>query len=219
VFFYRNLLSISSAQARVIMDALLDCLADENVEVREMASKALSGVVRCSQRQSIVPLKVRSALRPGARATNSHDPQNRFVALARKSRLPARRDAGYADALKALHSAILGLCALIESYPYTVETWMPPLTDSAYPARICRGWMLTATHTVLATHATDPPPISTTIRKCASEFKKTHQDTWHKDQAAFDEDQLQNLSTMLVGTSYCASCFLSPGLCVRALTT
>ena len=29
------------------------------------------------------------------------------------------------------------------------------------------------------------------------------QDTWHKDQSAFDEDQLQNLSTMLVGTSYC----------------
>jgi hypothetical protein len=30
-----------------------------------------------------------------------------------------------------------------------------------------------------------------------------HQDTWHRDQLAFDEDQLQNLSTMLVGTSYC----------------
>jgi len=40
------------------MDVLLDCLSDENVEVREMASKVLSGVVRCSQRQSIVPLKV-----------------------------------------------------------------------------------------------------------------------------------------------------------------
>lgn len=41
------------------MDCLLACLADENVEVRGMASKALSGIVRCSQRQSIVPLKVR----------------------------------------------------------------------------------------------------------------------------------------------------------------
>lgn len=44
------------------MDVLLDCLGDENVEVREMASKALSGVVRCSQRQSIIPLKVISSL-------------------------------------------------------------------------------------------------------------------------------------------------------------
>lgn len=40
------------------MDILLDGLADENVEVREMASKMFSGVVRCSQRQSILRLKV-----------------------------------------------------------------------------------------------------------------------------------------------------------------
>ena len=40
------------------MDILLECLADENVEVREMASKVFSGVVRCSQRQNVLPLKV-----------------------------------------------------------------------------------------------------------------------------------------------------------------
>ncbi|TFK41322.1 hypothetical protein BDQ12DRAFT_768249 [Crucibulum laeve] len=167
VFFYRNLLSISQDGVAKVMDVLLDCLADENVEVRSMTSKVLSGVVRCSQRQSIVPLK------------------NRFVALARKTNLPPRRDPAYADSLRSLHSAILGICALIESLPYSVEPWMPSLTE------------------VLAPHATDPPPISTTIRDCASEFKKTHQDTWHKDQLLFDDDQLQSLSTMLVGTSYC----------------
>jgi len=59
VFFYRNLLSISQESISYLMDLLLDCLADENVEVREMASKMFSGVVRCSQRQSIIPLKVR----------------------------------------------------------------------------------------------------------------------------------------------------------------
>ncbi|KAH9487094.1 Proteasome activator complex subunit 4 [Psilocybe cubensis] len=165
VFFYRNLLSISQDGVAKVMDVLLDCLADENVEVRQTASKVFSGVVRCSQRQSIIPLK------------------NRFVSLARKTVLPPRRDPSYAESLKILHSAILGICALIESLPYSVEPWMPSLTE------------------VLAPHATDPPPISTTIRKCASEFKK---DTWHKDQLLFDEDQLQSLSTMLVGTSYYA---------------
>ncbi|CAK5268900.1 unnamed protein product [Mycena citricolor] len=168
IFFYRNLMTISTEGVSEVMDVLLLCLSDENVEVRQMASNVLSGVVRCSQRASIVPLK------------------NRFLNLARKTVLPARRDAEYANALRSLHSAILGLCALIESFPYTVEPWMPPLTD------------------VLAAHATDPPPISTTIRKCASEFKKTHQDTWHKDQLSFGEEYLQNLSTMLVGTSYYA---------------
>jgi proteasome activator subunit 4 len=168
VFTFRNLLAVSSSEISKLMDVLLDCLGDDNVEVREMASNALSGVVRCSQRHSIIPLK------------------NRFVRLTKKISLPARKDPTYADSLRRLHSAILGLCALIESFPYSVEPWMPPLTE------------------ILAPHATDPPPISTTIRKCASEFKKTHQDTWHKDQQMFDENQLQSLSTMLVGTSYYA---------------
>ncbi|KAF5377581.1 hypothetical protein D9615_005140 [Tricholomella constricta] len=144
VFFYRNLLSISQDGVMQVMDVLLECLGDENVE-------------------------------------------NRFVSLTRKVTLPPRRDPTYTESLRALHSAILGLCALIESLPYSVEPWLPSLTE------------------VLAPHATDPPPISTTIRKCASEFKKTHQDTWHKDQYMFNEDQLQSLSTMLVGTSYCES--------------
>lgn len=60
MFFYRNLLMISPTGVSRVMDVLLDCLADENVEVREMSSKTLSGIVRCSQRQSIIPLKVSS---------------------------------------------------------------------------------------------------------------------------------------------------------------
>ncbi|KAJ3537454.1 hypothetical protein NMY22_g5581 [Coprinellus aureogranulatus] len=168
IFFYKNLLSLSPEQVNKVMRVLLDCLANENVEVREMASKVLSGVVRTSQRHNIAPLK------------------NRFITLAKKTTVPSRQDPGYATALRTLHSAILGICALIQSCPYSVEPWLPPLTE------------------VLAPHATDPPPISTTIRNCASEFKKTHQDTWHKDQLLFDEDQLQSLSTMLVGTSYYA---------------
>lgn len=170
VFFYRNLLSISPDGVEKVMEMLLTCLSDENVEVREMASKALSGVVRCSQRQNIIPLK------------------ERFVKTVRRTKLPNRKDdpETYADKLRTLHSAMLGICALIESFPYSVEPWMPSLTD------------------VLAAHATDPVPVSTTIRKCASEFKKTHQDTWHRDQLLFNEDQLQSLSTMLVGTSYYA---------------
>ncbi|KAH7883839.1 hypothetical protein F5I97DRAFT_1969128 [Phlebopus sp. FC_14] len=173
MFFYRNLLMISPNGVSKVMDVLLDCLADENVEVREMSSKALSGIVRCSQRQNIVPLK------------------NQFISLARTVKLPSRTQPSYPESMRKLHSAILGLCALMESFPYSVESWMPPLTE------------------VLAQHATDPPPISTTIRRCASEFKKTHQDTWHKDQYMFDEDQLQSLSTMLVGTSYCKEVWIA----------
>ncbi|KAJ7462735.1 armadillo-type protein [Mycena galericulata] len=163
VFFYRNLFSISAEGVTKVMGVLLDCLADENVEVRSMTSKVLSGVVRCSQRQSIVPLK------------------NRFLALARKTTLPGRRDPTYAESLRSLHSAILGLCALIESFPYSVEPWMPALTDEF------AGPLTDSRLLAFQTHQ---------VRIIPS-------DTWHKDQLLFDEDQLQSLSTMLVGTSYC----------------
>ncbi|KZW02117.1 ARM repeat-containing protein [Exidia glandulosa HHB12029] len=168
VFFYRNLTSFSDACVQRIMDLLLECLFDENVEVREMAAKALSGVIRCSQRQSILPLK------------------DRFVQAASSTTMPPRSDERYAGAIRTLHGSILGITSLIEAFPYAVEAWMPPLTE------------------VLASHATDPPPIATTIRNSARQFKKTHQDTWHTDQLAFNDDELQALSTMLSGISYYA---------------
>jgi len=76
---------------------------------------------------------------------------------------------------------------LVDAYPYTVEKWMPELLTN-----------------VLAEHTYDPIPISTTVRKCASGFKRTHQDTWHEDSKRFNEDQLVALSTLLTGSSYYA---------------
>jgi proteasome activator subunit 4 len=154
VFFYRNLVAITPDGVSQVMDVLLDCLSDENVEVREMSSKALSGVVRCSQRQSIVSLKAR------------------FITLAQKIKLPPRTQPNYAESLRSLHSAILGLCALVECFPYSVEPWMPSLTEGELHGFGLDDYSENASSVVLAPHATDPPPISTTIRKCASEFKK-----------------------------------------------
>jgi proteasome activator subunit 4 len=51
--------------------------------------------------------------------------------LLRRTPLPAdRRAPTYAAALRRRHAAILGVCALVESYPYTVERWMPELLTS-----------------------------------------------------------------------------------------
>ena len=58
VFFYRNLISFSEQDIERLMDVVIQCLGDENVEVREMAAKTLSGLLRCSQRQKILPLRV-----------------------------------------------------------------------------------------------------------------------------------------------------------------
>ncbi|GJJ09464.1 hypothetical protein Clacol_003687 [Clathrus columnatus] len=169
VFWYRNLTSFTSESMSKLMNVLLQCLEDENLEVREMAAKTLSSVLRSSQRQRILPLK----------ETFTH-------AIRQNARLPNRQVHNYAECMRKLHGGILGVVALVDAYPYTVPDWMPSLCE------------------VLAPHATDPPPIAQTIRRCASDFKKTHQDMWHIDQHQFNEEQLQALSTMLSGNSYYA---------------
>jgi proteasome activator subunit 4 len=109
-------------------------------------------------------------------------------------------------AIRQRHAAILGICALVDSYPYTVERWMPELlanilAEHAYdPVRILTShvvlvWLTSGFHIQI--------PISLTVQKCASNFKKTHQDTWHEDSKRFTEDQLAALSTLLTGSSYC----------------
>ncbi|KAG6910596.1 hypothetical protein DXG01_009547 [Tephrocybe rancida] len=176
VFYFRQVPLIPEIKIVQILEVLCSCLDDEVVEVREMAATTLSGILRLSPRRSVLTLK---------RLTPSK--QDRFVCLAKKSRIPPRQDPGYNKAIRQRHAAILGICALVDSYPYTVEKWMPALLTN-----------------VLAEHTYDPIPISTTVRKCASNFKRTHQDTWHEDSKRFDEDQLAALSTLLTGSSYYA---------------
>ncbi|KAH9947692.1 hypothetical protein B0H21DRAFT_737636 [Amylocystis lapponica] len=169
VFYFRQAPMISEIKIVELVEVVCRCLDDEVVEVREMAATTLSGILRLSPRRSIVALR------------------DRFVRLAKNSALPDRRAPTYNAALRQRHAAILGICALVESYPYTVEKWLPELLTG-----------------VLAEHTYDPIPISTTVRKCASNFKKTHQDTWHEDSKRFSDDQMAALSTLLTGSSYYA---------------
>lgn len=152
------------------MELVLVCLGDENVEVREMAAKTLAGILRCSQRHRIIPLRVGNIRHRSRSFVFDMIIQNRFVAAVRQLRLPSRQEASYATDSRALHSAILGLCALVDSFPYSVESWMPPLTEGK--CLISHEHASLNNGPVLAAHITDPVPISTTIRKCASEFKK-----------------------------------------------
>jgi len=152
-----------------MLEVLCRCLDDEIVEVREMAATTLSGILRLSPRRSVMALK------------------DRFVRLLKNSYIPDRQDPNYSKAIRQRHASILGICALVDSYPYTVEKWMPELLTN-----------------ILAEHTYDPIPISTTVRKCAGNFKRTHQDTWHEDATRFNESQLASLSTLLSGSSYYA---------------
>jgi proteasome activator subunit 4 len=113
--------------------------------------------------------------------------RDRFVRLLQHKTLPERTSPSWGVAVRQRHAAILGCCALVDAHPFTVERWLPPLLTG-----------------VIAEHTYDPLPISATVRRCASNFKKTHQDTWHEDKLRFSEEQMIALSTLLTGSSYYA---------------
>ena len=73
------------------------------------------------------------------------------------------------------------------------------LSSKRYESFTCglsdNSWL----NALLQTHQVCYPKILRSLSHTSA------QDTWHTDQLAFNEDQLQSLSTMLVGTSYCKS--------------
>ncbi|KZT61305.1 hypothetical protein CALCODRAFT_514830 [Calocera cornea HHB12733] len=168
VLYFRQLPSLSDETVEDILAVLEESLMDEVVEVRQAASDTLSGILRCSSRQSVISFK------------------DRFVIRADATPIPARSDPGFAAAVRTVHSAILGISALLGAYPYTVPSWCPDLMI------------------FLEKHAYDPIPISTTVTETARTFRKTHIDTWREDQDKFNEDQLSALSTLITGSSYYA---------------
>ncbi|PWN54156.1 hypothetical protein IE53DRAFT_24314 [Violaceomyces palustris] len=96
--------------------------------------------------------------------------KERFTRTVASTKLPKRGAEGFDEKLVTLHSGILGASALLAAFPYEVPDWMPSLIVET-----------------VAQHTDDPVPISTTVRRCAADFKRTHQDTWSEDQHKFGE--------------------------------
>ncbi|KAG0349377.1 hypothetical protein BG004_007004 [Podila humilis] len=179
IFFYTNLYSMDVQMMVKVMDAVSGMLFDPQIEVRHLAASTLSGIVRCSQRDATQTLiqhfKAQLADAPlPNRRRNRSGPP--------KENLPE----GYNEALVKRHGGVLGLASLLEAFPYDVPKWMPEVM------------------VFLAQFFSDPPPISTTVKKVFGDFKRTHQDTWHEDSQRFEPDQLEVLSDMLISPSYYA---------------
>ena len=90
------------------------------------------------------------------------------------------------QAMADFHSGILGLCAIVEAYPYDVPTFVPDILIE------------------LEKHLHDPQPIPKTIKKTLQEFKRTHQDNWAEHKLKFTEDQLLIMTDLLVSPNYYA---------------
>ncbi|KAJ3037851.1 hypothetical protein HDV00_001266 [Rhizophlyctis rosea] len=174
VFFFKHLHLLSTDLTMVVMDTVSGLLKDPQVEVRQLASVTLSGLIRCSQRDAIDALK------------------ERFESELAAAPLPKRRRTAEGmtpvptDTIVKRHAAVLGLSSLIQAFPYEVPKWMPE------------------TLVILAKCVSDPNPIAPTVSKTFADFRRTHQDNWHEDMREFTEDQLYLLSDLLISPSYYA---------------
>ncbi|CAG8507014.1 6948_t:CDS:10 [Ambispora gerdemannii] len=177
VFYFKHLFMLTPEEMLRIMNTVSDMLMDTQIEVRQMASETLSGLIRCSQRNAIAALKERF----NELLQTKIPPRKRTAQAPRTAKPP-----GFQEALVKRHAAALGLSCLIDAFPYEVPKWMPEVLVQ------------------LAKCISDPVPIQTTVKKTFANFRRTHQDSWHEDTKEFTEDQLSLLSDMLISPSYYA---------------
>jgi proteasome activator subunit 4 len=84
------------------------------------------------------------------------------------------------------HGGVLGLCSIVNSCPYDIPSYLPD------------------TVTYLTQYINDPVPIQGSVRKCLSEFRRTHHDNWQEHKLNFDESQLSILTDILISPNYYA---------------
>lgn len=104
--------------------------------------------------------------------------------VASSTPLPRRGEAGFQDKLATLHSGILGAVALLTAFPYDVPDWMGPLLIET----VCQ-------------HTESPPPVSETVKRCAKEWRRTHQDNWQEVTTKLTSDELQEVQMWVLGRS------------------
>eukprot|EP00871_Galdieria_phlegrea_P000358 jgi/Galph1/1322/GphlegSOOS_G5975.1 len=108
---------------------------------------------------------------------------NRFIQLFHST---TKNSEMQEDRIRIRHGAVLGANALILSKPFSIPSWMPSLlVELAYCIH-------------------DRPPISSAVRTMFSEFWRSHHDEWSKHKEAFETDQLEAFTELLIAPSYYA---------------
>ncbi|UJR24623.1 hypothetical protein I4U23_005997 [Adineta vaga] len=70
------------------------------------------------------------------------------------------------------HGGVLGLCAIVLASPYDIPNHIPKVLMQ------------------LCSHSHDPDLIQRSIKKCVSDFRRTHHDAWYEHRQQFTDDQL-----------------------------
>ncbi|KAG8177101.1 hypothetical protein JTE90_015245 [Oedothorax gibbosus] len=160
---------------RDVYEMVLKLLQDENIEVRESASEALCGFLHCEYFE--ISDDLLNLFKDKCRKKLEH--KNATITSNGLKSFPA-------EDLRERHAGVLGLCAIVNAFPYDVPQFLPDIL------------------VLLGDHLNDPQPISTTIKKTLSSFRRTHHDNWRDHKLKFTDDQLAVITDLLVSPSYYA---------------
>ncbi len=181
-FVFTNFMSLCLHRNLVqkIEELVIGMMQDETLQVRQKATKILSGLIH----SQFIDLEGQARLIKEFRAKIRRKMQKKSNSKFKKA---SKNLANLSKAeLATFHSGILGLCAIVEAYPYDVPEMVPDILIE------------------LEKHLHDPLPVPKTIKDCFQEFKRTHQDNWQEHKLKFSDDQLSVMTDLLVSPNYYA---------------
>ena len=182
-FVFTNFMSLCLHENYVTMveNLIIGLMSDVTLQVRQKATKILCGLFHSQFINTEGQKRLLAQFRAKIRRKMTKKSDKKFVKKVKK--LPENLDK---SELAVYHSGILGLCAMVEAYPYDVPEGVPDILIE------------------LEKHLHDPQPIPKTIKDAFQEFKRTHQDNWQEHKLKFSEDQLVVMTDLLISPNYYA---------------
>mmetsp|Transcript_88473 Transcript_88473/g.235374 ORF Transcript_88473/g.235374 Transcript_88473/m.235374 type:complete len:2151 (+) Transcript_88473:23-6475(+) len=197
---FRHQFVIAEEDMAAVQRLVVELLGDTQVEVREMASAAVSVLVRISG--SPLALDLRDLFlnwaNPTSRNNSTTSIGRNFSSIRCGGKLSSTADdsclsrsfpqglvqPSFGGDVVRRHAGVLGLAGLVGAYPYDVPAFMPEVLVQ------------------LAEFVQEPMPIRQTVRNAFGEFWRTHQDAWPVLKERFTEDQLLTLTNLLASPAY-----------------
>jgi proteasome activator subunit 4 len=157
-------------------------LHDPQLEVRELASQTLAGLLRCAPPSCLAELRAECCATLSKKRARTEEAETQASAASTALAIASRK----LDMVAKQHGAILGLSALVLAFPLELPEWMPDVLM------------------VLAKFGDTPNPIKASVARTLKEFRRTHQDMWFEHKQAFTPLQLDILETPVAPPLYYA---------------
>ena len=210
---------------------VLQSLTDQQVEVRVKAAQVLGGMIHCHFLEpDSFPAIITDFKLSLSKTSSSSSPSSSRPLSPSSSTNPSikNRQSPSRMLMSVRHGAVLGLCSFVTAFPHTV-----PRFFDYFSARlkyvmiyilesnliILSDCCLTSLFSLGDFSMTSSPSLPLSRRHFRfhlnremisknsfpfQSFKRTHQDNWTEHKTAFTEDQLTELTNLLVSPSYYA---------------